>query len=358
MFIRTVAAAALFAMGAVQAEPLKIATWNIQNLRNANYEGPNSRERLDFQRLAGYAEQLGADVIALQEIENDAAMARVFPPLKYRLVISERDAKQRTGFAVRVGIGVERHPDLKGLDVSGELRHGVDITITKRGRSMRLLSVHLKSGCESSSLSGTGLPEDCTLLNRQLPKLEAWIDARAREDLPFAVLGDFNRELNAPDDQFWAAIDDGVPDEADLVSATAGQQSACWGTESPQFLDHLVLDRRAGAMMQAESFEQLVYTEGLRDKRRLSDRCPVAVTLNLAANEPAEETRASVQERAERAPVRRLPEATATVPAQAPSVSCTSTGQAPAAQICTVILPSGTECVSIHAEGGSAITCP
>ena len=42
------------------------------------------------------------------------------------------------------------------------------------------------------------------------------IDDRAAEGIPFIVLGDFNRRFDASDDEFWQAIDDGKPRNADL----------------------------------------------------------------------------------------------------------------------------------------------
>ena len=40
---------------------------------------------------------------------------------------------------------MERHPDFENLNITGQLRHGVDIEIRVGTRSIRLLAVHLKS---------------------------------------------------------------------------------------------------------------------------------------------------------------------------------------------------------------------
>ena len=44
----------------VWAHSLKMATWNIEHLRDTNGEGPNPRDQADFDRLKGYAEVLDA----------------------------------------------------------------------------------------------------------------------------------------------------------------------------------------------------------------------------------------------------------------------------------------------------------
>ena len=53
-----------------------------------------------------------------------------------------------------------------------------------------------------------------------MPDLEHWIDAQASGHKPFAVLGDFNRDLRREPagTSLWADIDDADPPAADLVN--------------------------------------------------------------------------------------------------------------------------------------------
>ena len=114
------------------AHSLKVATWNIEHLRDGIGEGSNPRDQADFDRLKAYTEVLDADVIALQEVENEAAVERVFDPAKYQIFVESRNSTQRTGFAVRRGVSVVRNPDFDALNVTGRLRHGVDIRFLSR----------------------------------------------------------------------------------------------------------------------------------------------------------------------------------------------------------------------------------
>jgi endonuclease/exonuclease/phosphatase family metal-dependent hydrolase len=66
------------------AHELKVATWNIEHLRDGMGEGPNPRDQADLDRLRTYAEILDADVIAFQEVENQAAAEQVFDPAIYQ----------------------------------------------------------------------------------------------------------------------------------------------------------------------------------------------------------------------------------------------------------------------------------
>jgi endonuclease/exonuclease/phosphatase family metal-dependent hydrolase len=261
------------------ADSLKVATWNIEHLRDGFGEGPNPRQQADFDRLKAYANILGADVIAFQEVENETAAERIFDPAEYRILVSERNHTQRTGFAVRRTLAVTRNPDLTALNTSGGLRHGVDITVTVGGQLIRMLSVHLKSGCFDRPLTYNS--DACQKLHQQVPVLEGWIDARAAENIPFIILGDFNRRFDAPQEGMWEEIDDGNPLNADLWRITEGQEPLCWEREYAQFIDHIVFSRRAARWIDPYIFEQIIYQEDDALKDSLSDHCPIAVTLDV-----------------------------------------------------------------------------
>lgn len=99
-----------------------------------------------------------------------------------------------------------------------------------------------------------------------LSRCRSWFPTR------FVVLGDWNRRLAQSDDVYWADLDDGMPTNADLRLADAGVAPRC-DTRFNTFIDHIVLDRRAGADFQR--FSETVYSTAVHQ----SDHCPVAVTL-------------------------------------------------------------------------------
>ncbi|WP_292134791.1 hypothetical protein [Brevundimonas sp.] len=173
---------------------LKIASWNMEHLAERDGEGCSPRTGADYARLRAHASALGADVIAFQEVQNRAAAERVFDPALYDVVMSGRPASTRSGecrgrpglyiqnqavgFAIRKGVPWTRNPDLSALALGNpDLRWGVDVTVS-RGRPVRLLAVHLKSGCNSGR---EPTDPDCPVLFDQLPVLEGWTEARARE---------------------------------------------------------------------------------------------------------------------------------------------------------------------------------
>ena len=265
------------------ARDLKIATWNLEwlTLRSARDaalpedvtpKGPEGRAN-----LRRYAKVLDADIVAFQEVDGAEAAAEVFPPDRYALYMTRDRVVQRTGFAVRLDLHVEQNPDLIGLDVYPgarfRLRSGADITVDTPGGQLRLLNVHLKTGCHEARLSTPS--RTCETLRRQVPALQGWIAQRREEGVPYVLLGDFNRRMDKPDDLLFA-----LNTAAPLLRATEGQGSPCWGGAS--FIDHIFAGGAARGWMQPQTLRVLVYREtGPEAKESLSDHCPVSVRLTM-----------------------------------------------------------------------------
>ena len=265
--------------GLVSAEVIKVASWNIEHLRAENNVGAVKRTDEDFEALAVLAAQLDADIVALQEVDGPEAAARVFDPRAYNFFFSDRNDVQRTGFAVRKTIEVVADEDFVELSLDGSVRRGTDITVKVGDQRLRLLAVHLKSRCFDAPLDTDN--RHCRKLAAQLPVLEGWIDARTQEGMPFIVLGDFNRRFDAAGYAFFPEIDDGTPPPLDLVRAVEGEESECLGGRFPLYIDHIVLDEQAAALMVDGTFEQIQITEEDEQRFALSDHCPIAIRLNL-----------------------------------------------------------------------------
>ncbi len=177
------------------------------------------------------------------------------------------------GFAVRKGVAWRRNEDLSALALGNpNLRWGVDITVG-RDNPVRLLAVHLKSGCNSGRAASD---PDCPILFDQAPVLEGWIDSRARAGEAFVVLGDWNRRIASRNDAFFAEINDGDPDGAALVQAAGSRPAAC-KARYRDFIDHIVAGREAAARIEPDSFEE--YTYDALEADHPSDHCPVSVRI-------------------------------------------------------------------------------
>lgn len=178
---------------------------------------------------------------------------------------------------MRNRLNVTRDEDFIALALGDTLRRSKDVTIQLGEQEIRFLNVHLKSFCFDNPLGSNN--RNCRRLNQQVPFLEAWIDERTAEGIPFIILGDFNRSFDQPGDDFFPEIDDGQPRPLDLIRVNEALTSECSGGRFPVFIDHLILDEQVAPLIVPDSFEQLVFTEQDEDEFRLSDHCPISASL-------------------------------------------------------------------------------
>ena len=258
----------LFGPGLAHAADLKLATWNLEWLTARPADDPDlpsdakPKRPEDIALLARYAAELNADVIAIQEVDGPAVAARVFPPDRYVIHMTDDHVVQRVGLVIRRGIDFTANPDVTTLDPphSG-LRSGADITLHLAGATLRILAVHLKTGCHYSPLRHS---------------------SRRAEGVAFVVMGDFNRWMDERDgrpEPLWSALRQAAP----LVRATEGMASPCWGGE--RFIDHIIAGGAAGDWLERGTLRVLVFREtGAEWKERLSDHCAVSVYLRTPAS--------------------------------------------------------------------------
>lgn len=282
--MRMLALLLLLIAGPAGAAELKLATWNLEWLTSRPAGDPSlprdvhPKAEEDIARLARYAEALAADVVALQEVDGPEIAARIFPPGRYVLHMTRDHVVQRVGLAIRQGLRFTPHPDLAALNQASPgvhtLRSGADLSIETAAGPLRLLAVHLKTGCRQDRLESRAR-EQCGVLSGQRDVLAEWIAARRAAGEAFVLLGDFNRWMDNGD-AFWAGLARAAP----LARATEGSYSPCWGGGG--FIDHIIAGGPAREWMMRETLKVQVYRETGADWReRLSDHCPVSVRLRV-----------------------------------------------------------------------------
>lgn len=263
---------------------LRIAAWNIEHLTAVTGAGCMPRSEAELDLVADYIRQIDADIWLLQEIDGEAALARVFgdgwtfhvetrePAVEYPLCRGRQDGSrlraQNTAIAVRDGIAHERLADYSELDVAGTGRTRYGTAISLPGEvPTDIMSVHLASGC----FTGGG-SDVCPLLFDQAALLESWIDARSAAGRAVIIGGDFNRRLEISGDTVWAGLNDGEP--SGLHIAGAGTGPGC-NPRDTEFIDFLVMNDEAKARKRAGSFRETTFSAN----ERPSDHCPIAIDL-------------------------------------------------------------------------------
>ena len=246
------------------AEPLHIAAWNVEHLNEDNNSGCIPRTDDDYAYIAGRISDLDADVVAIQEVESTLAAHRVFPADQWHVVMSDRPNNrgndggavcwgtqnkhlrhQATGFAIKRGVDYTAQPAYAHLAGDNpNQRWGTDVAVRTGGISIRMLSVHLASGCWGAEQDHDSDRSDiCTTLQGQVQRLAEWVEARNAANESFIVLGDFNRRLAIDGD--WAAEKLlGADKNTTLVTAEVrnGKTQSEWcDARYPDLIDHIII---------------------------------------------------------------------------------------------------------------------
>ncbi len=257
-----------------EEETLKLMAYNVEHLNEDDEAGCVPRTDDDYLEIAQNIEKAGPDIVGFQEVETAAAAARIFPADKWVIEFSGRpntgkgnECRQLpgkhlrhlgTGFAIRKGLDYERNPDFSALGLDDNFqRWGTDITLMHEDKpALRLLSVHLKSGC-------WGPPQDeraadaCPQLHEQSAVLTEWVKVSSAEPIPFVVLGDFNRRLALENDWMWAQLNADLPISLELLDEGVGAKC---DPRYKDFIDHFVLDHRAFKYYVQDSFVEIPRT--------------------------------------------------------------------------------------------------
>lgn len=259
-------------------------------------------------------ERVAADVIAFQEVSGRQAVLDVLPDggRDYEVCSYEGHKVQRLAIAWRRALGPAQACEaywplsLPQRPAAEQPRPGLALTLRLDGRSVKVLTLHLKSSCvspieTSRSVPGRGRLDgdepNCLVLHDQIAPLEAWIEAQTAQADALVLLGDFNRNLAQEDAEpaqagvrsrgrasdphepgvrirnLWREVNDGVPatSRLELLKATCDaavdpsgacaasaqralareeleqlRSPAALGCRNPLGLDHIVLAGAAG----------------------------------------------------------------------------------------------------------------
>lgn len=254
------------------------------------------RTAADLDALARVAERIEADVVALQEVDGPDAAALVFRQGWALDCFVSRAHPQKVGFAIRSGIPYRCNAELAALDPDGTSRAGADLTLyPDTPQAVRLLAVHLKSGCSTGALQNSRYAP-CIKLRQQVPVLARWVDERAQEGTAYAILGDFNRRLErdallpagtdpAQPNAVFNAISDGVPVGATLQRGSQGQthiKCSATDTQPREPIDNVLIGAGLATRSTGQTWQRITYDNDEAARLQLSDHCPVQLRLQHA----------------------------------------------------------------------------
>ena len=166
-----------------RAEAFRVLSWNLANFRG-------DPDEHDLERMAEILAELDPDVIAVQEVKDPAALAKLLPEFELRLSEAGGRGEQKLGIAYRRErvelLAASEHPE---LSLGGRVRPGLSAYVRGRegGPDLWLLVVHLKA-----------MPSGIDQRREQWPMLAALAEGLPAStpgpepDRDLLVLGDFN----------------------------------------------------------------------------------------------------------------------------------------------------------------------
>lgn len=181
--------------------------------------------------------ELNSDVFALQEVENESAARRIFPESDWNVIVTKAEIPQNIGFAIRKNgrakvVSSKQIDELAQVDDTGHrVRPGLELTIEVGGKQLVLLNVHLKASCRSQPISAPTRPsyaddrrweeiqQGCKVMRKQVPQLEAWVEAQTRKQALYMIVGDWNRDLRR-DLALPARLTEGESAKSPITEAT------------------------------------------------------------------------------------------------------------------------------------------
>ena len=280
----------------LSAQEVRVASWNIEHLAEHNGAGCVPRSTLDYEQLRDFSQLLNADIIALQEVENTAAVERIFPKSAWNIVLSDRpnsmtyrcrgndqeSTQQRVAVVLRKGIKYQINKSFRelGLEMEG-LRYGVVVEVFGDRDTINLMAVHLKSGCFVDDYSTSKL-RACEVLGTQIETLDDWIENSIRGNKKFIVLGDFNSRLTRENSMFWNKL---VEMNNRPIGIKNGMQNltGCH-PRYPDLIDHIILGPQTSKLQVQNSQMVHFYSstdEQMAEDDMLSDHCPISLMLRL-----------------------------------------------------------------------------
>lgn len=253
--------------------PYRVMTWNVEWLGDRT-RGPDDETRQEV----GIAELLARwapDLVALQEVSDEAALARIVARLDgMAAIVAPSDGPQRLALLHRAAqFAAESVDEIPGLDDAGRPPLRIVLRMAALDATLDLVVVHAKAGRD---------PDDWERRHRFALGLAQTVLAAA-DSPPQIIAGDFNDRLDGSivagrRSPYGSLTNDGAYRTPTAQVDTHAGASTAWGAT----VDHvLVHDALAASVApgSAEVVREDALTHAPRFLDEVSDHFPVTIEL-------------------------------------------------------------------------------
>ena len=265
-------------------EILTIATYNMEWLGDGiNDNKPRNNDIL--YKIATILSELNADVIGVQEVENDAAIKSVvskMPNYHYYISKENNNSKQKIGIIYKKNINIKNIKEYTPLRLPTyniSLREGLVFNVEKNGIDFICMVVHLKSTSRyDSTTEQQNISREIRTKQNQL--LSNFIDSINKIN-PIArviLLGDFND--NPKRKKYNTMVS--LIENNNIFFLTAEQKSCKYPIAYT--VDHFVVNNPAKAKyIEGSIFQYNIYNSFKKEvASQISDHCPIVIKFNVS----------------------------------------------------------------------------
>ena len=268
----------------LNSQILTIGTYNTEWLGDGIKDN-NPRTKTELTKIANMLSSLNADVIGVQEVENEIAMESVVSKMKgykYYVCSSNKKSKQRLGIIYKSTINIKNIKVYNPLLVPqfGVLvRPGLIFSVGKNGVDFLCMLVHLKS---TSRYDDTPEKQKLSreIRTQQNEILSNFVDSvnRISPKTKIILLGDFN---DTPKRKKFNTMTS-LTNNSNIHFLTTEQKSCKYPTAYT--VDHIVINSSAktlyidGSLFQLNIFNMF----NKEEVKKISDHCPILVKFDVS----------------------------------------------------------------------------
>ncbi|MBI3258918.1 MAG: endonuclease/exonuclease/phosphatase family protein [Ignavibacteriae bacterium] len=260
---------------------VRIGTFNIAWLG----DGINDkilRSEHDYKNIADVIQQADADILGIEEIENQVAFARILKYLPgYKFYVGTHGGSQNIGVIYREDISVKYDQEYMQIAVDfHKTRPGLVLSCRKGNFDWKMMVVHLKS---SSSHDSTAKMQADARQTRiiQAEICSQWVDStlKSSDEKDIFIVGDFNdfpkRKINPT---LTSLV---VNSELEFLTF----ESKSCKNDQWSGIDHIVCSKSAKKRFITGSDHSInFYAEMTKNEAdKVSDHCPVLVDFDISA---------------------------------------------------------------------------
>ncbi len=259
---------------------ITLGTFNMEWFGDNSADDHKPRSEADDKLLALVLSDIDADVLAVQEVENEEALKRLLQHIakegssEYRIALGVSGGKQKVGFLYRKPVELVSVREIDAIAVEkGRTRAGLLAFFRVGGFEWAMLAVHLKSTSRADSTPEL-VQHSLALRTAQAAEILTFANSfqQTYSAKPLFILGDFN---DSPGKK-RTTLD--ILKHAPNLTFLTEDLASCSYSGLPT-IDHIIAGSSATGRVLRGTLRTVNFRAMLPEKaaERVSDHCPVVV---------------------------------------------------------------------------------